>query len=122
MRNEIQNETAQTDQTQGSMFSFFNLFPFLLPMFEVIKMVVASVASVVYLGFAGVTLSGSAVALAVSTPLFIIFSPILLPAIAATTVLAAGLGSKKVAAAPAASPSLSLLGIPESIKPSNVIP
>ncbi|KAF8118726.1 hypothetical protein N665_0002s0040 [Sinapis alba] len=68
------------------------MFSFLFPVLEVIKVVMASVASVVFLGFAGVTLAGSAVALAVSTPLFIVFSPILVPATIATTLLATGLG------------------------------
>ncbi|KAG2334512.1 hypothetical protein Bca52824_005692 [Brassica carinata] len=66
---------------------------FLLPVLEVIKVVMASVASVVFLGFAGVTLACSAVALAVSTPVFIIFSPILVPATIATTLIATGLGT-----------------------------
>ncbi|KAG2334868.1 hypothetical protein Bca52824_006048 [Brassica carinata] len=69
------------------------MFSFLFPVIEVIKVVMASVASVVFLGFGGVTLACSAVALAVSTPLFIIFSPILVPATIATTLLATGLGA-----------------------------
>ncbi|CAF1696657.1 unnamed protein product [Brassica napus] len=133
MKEEIQNETAQTQlQREGRMFSF------LFPVIEVIKVVMASVASVVFLGFGGVTLACSAVALAVSTPLFIIFSPILVPATIATTLLATGLGAgttlgvtgmgllmrlikhpgkEGAASAPAAQPSfLSLLEMPNFIK------
>ncbi|CAF2118852.1 hypothetical protein BRARA_C00301 [Brassica rapa] len=133
MKEEIQNETAQTlSQREGRMFSF------LFPVLEVIKVVMASVASVVFLGFGGVTLACSAVALAVSTPLFIIFSPILVPATIATTLLATGLGAgttlgvtgmgllmrlikhpgkEGAASAPAAQPSfLSLLEMPNFIK------
>ncbi|KAJ4908697.1 hypothetical protein Rs2_12355 [Raphanus sativus] len=110
------------------------MFSFLLPVLEVIKVVMASVASVVFLGFAGVTLACSAVALAVSTPLFIIFSPILVPATIATTLLASGLGASATlgatgmgllmrliknpeGASPATQPSfLSLLEMPNFIK------
>ncbi|XP_013715603.2 oleosin-B2-like [Brassica napus] len=67
------------------MLSFFS------PLLDVIKVVVASATSVVLFLFAGLTLSGSAVALVVSTPLFLIFSPILVPATIATTLLASGL-------------------------------
>ncbi|CAH8388086.1 unnamed protein product [Eruca vesicaria subsp. sativa] len=88
MKEEIQNELAQTEsQREGRMFSF------LIPVFEVIKVVMASVSSIVFLGLACVTLAGTAVALVVSTPLFIIFSPILVPATIATTLLATGLGA-----------------------------
>ncbi|KAL1196808.1 Tapetal oleosin GRP-17 [Cardamine amara subsp. amara] len=57
---------------------------------EVLQLVIAAVASIVFFVFAGVTLAGSAVALTVTTPLFIIFSPILVPATIATAVLATG--------------------------------
>ncbi|KAF8115558.1 hypothetical protein N665_0025s0027 [Sinapis alba] len=78
--------------SQQSIFSsFFKMFSFIFPVLNVIKFIIASVTSVVFLAFACVTLGGSAVALIVSTPLFIIFSPILVPATIATTLLASGL-------------------------------
>ncbi|KAF8115559.1 hypothetical protein N665_0025s0028 [Sinapis alba] len=67
------------------------MFSFLSPLLDVIKVVIASMTSVVLFAFAGLTLAGSAVALVVSTPLFLIFSPILVPATIATTLLASGL-------------------------------
>ncbi|CAD5331088.1 unnamed protein product [Arabidopsis thaliana] len=66
------------------------MFSFLMPLLEVIKIIIASVASVIFVGFACVTLAGSAAALVVSTPVFIIFSPVLVPATIATVVLATG--------------------------------
>ncbi|ESQ40691.1 hypothetical protein EUTSA_v10015090mg [Eutrema salsugineum] len=59
-------------------------------MFEIIQAVFTAGAALALLVFAGITLGGSAVALAVSTPLFVIFSPILVPATIATTLLATG--------------------------------
>ncbi|CAH8312545.1 unnamed protein product [Eruca vesicaria subsp. sativa] len=67
------------------------MFSFLSTFLDVIKVVVASVTSVILFAFAGLTLAGSAVAVVVSTPLFLIFSPILVPATIATTLLASGL-------------------------------
>ncbi|KAJ0266180.1 Oleosin GRP-17 [Hirschfeldia incana] len=67
------------------------MFSFLSTLLDVIKVVVASVTSVVLFAFACLTLAGSAVALVVSTPLFLIFSPILVSATIATTLLASGL-------------------------------
>ncbi|KAJ0233835.1 Oleosin GRP-17 [Hirschfeldia incana] len=64
---------------------------FLISLLDIIKLVIASVTSLVFLAFSGLTFAGSAVALFVSTPLFIIFSPILVPATISTTLLASGL-------------------------------
>ncbi|CAN6866372.1 unnamed protein product [Brassica oleracea] len=78
--------------SQASIFSrFFRMFSFIFPLLNVIKLIIASVTSLVCLAFSCVTLGGSAVALIVSTPLFIIFSPILVPATIATILLASGL-------------------------------
>ncbi|KAJ0266179.1 hypothetical protein HA466_0002180 [Hirschfeldia incana] len=78
--------------SQPSIFSrFFKMFSFVFPLLNVIKIIIASVTSLVFLAFSFVTLGGSAVALIVSTPLFIIFSPILVPATITTTLLASGL-------------------------------
>ncbi|ESQ40690.1 hypothetical protein EUTSA_v10015089mg [Eutrema salsugineum] len=59
-------------------------------MFEIIQAGFTAGAALALLLFAGITLGGSAVGLAVSTPLFVIFSPILVPATIATTLLATG--------------------------------
>ncbi|CAH8388083.1 unnamed protein product [Eruca vesicaria subsp. sativa] len=59
-------------------------------MFAIIQAVITAWAALTLLVLAGITLGGSAVALAVTTPLFIIFSPILVPAAIATTFLATG--------------------------------
>ncbi|XP_056848357.1 oleosin-B2-like [Raphanus sativus] len=67
------------------------MFSFLIPLWDANKFTIASVTSVVFLAFAGLTLAVSTVALVVSAPLFIIFSPILVPATIATTLLATGL-------------------------------
>ncbi|KAL0888379.1 hypothetical protein Bca101_012362 [Brassica carinata] len=78
--------------SQPSILSrFFKMFSFLFPLLNVVKLIIASVTSLVFLAFSCVILGGSAVALIVSTPLFIIFSPILVPATIATTLLASGL-------------------------------
>ncbi|KAL0697860.1 hypothetical protein Bca4012_053982 [Brassica carinata] len=69
---------------------FLKMFSFLIPLLEANKFVIASVTSAVFLAFACLTLAVSAVALVVSTPLFITFSPILVPAAIATTLLATG--------------------------------
>ncbi|KAL1196805.1 Tapetal oleosin GRP-19 [Cardamine amara subsp. amara] len=60
-------------------------------MFEIIQAVFAGGAALALFTFAGITLGGSAVAFAICTPLFIIFSPVLVPATIATTLLATGL-------------------------------
>ncbi|KAL0648481.1 hypothetical protein Bca4012_046772 [Brassica carinata] len=52
--------------------------------------VFTGVEALALLAFAGITLGGSAVGLALSTPLFILFSPILVPATIATTLLTTG--------------------------------
>ncbi|ESQ40688.1 hypothetical protein EUTSA_v10014560mg [Eutrema salsugineum] len=89
MREELlQNES----HSQSSKFKYFlKMFSFVFPLLDVIKLVIASVTSVVFMAFAGITFAGSAVALVVSTPIFIIFSPILVPATIATTLLTTGL-------------------------------
>ncbi|XP_010491370.1 PREDICTED: oleosin GRP-17 [Camelina sativa] len=66
------------------------MFSFLIPLLEVCQVVIAAVASIVLLGLAGLTFATSAATLTVTTPLFIIFSPILVPATIATAVLASG--------------------------------
>ncbi|XP_010452729.1 PREDICTED: oleosin GRP-17-like [Camelina sativa] len=66
------------------------MFSFLIPLLEVLKVVIVAVASIVFLGLSGLTFAGSAAALTVTTPLFIIFSPILVPATIATAVLTSG--------------------------------
>ncbi|KAG7554496.1 Oleosin [Arabidopsis suecica] len=66
------------------------MFSFLILLLEVYKVVIAVVASIVFFVFSGLTLAGSAVALTVTTPLFIIFSPILVPATIATALLTTG--------------------------------
>lgn len=60
----------------------------LIPIVQVFQLVIASVASAVLFAFAGLTLAGSVVALIVATPIFLIFSPVLVPATIATTLLA----------------------------------
>ncbi|CAN8237027.1 unnamed protein product [Cochlearia groenlandica] len=57
---------------------------------EIIRSFLAGVTAVALLAFSCVTLGGSAVGLAVTTPLFVIFSPVLVPATIAATVLASG--------------------------------
>ncbi|EOA22918.1 hypothetical protein CARUB_v10003652mg [Capsella rubella] len=59
-------------------------------MFEIVQAVFAAAAALALMTFAGITLGGSVVALVVSTPLFVIFSPVLVPATIATTLLASG--------------------------------
>ncbi|XP_023637435.1 oleosin-B2 isoform X2 [Capsella rubella] len=66
------------------------MFSFLNPLSEVFQVVIAAVASIVFLGLAGLTLAASAAALTITSPLFIIFSPILVPATIATAVLISG--------------------------------
>ncbi|XP_010491379.1 PREDICTED: oleosin-B2 [Camelina sativa] len=66
------------------------MFSFLIPLLEVFKVVIAAVASIVFLGLSGLTFACSAAALTVTAPLFIIFSPILVPATIATAVLTSG--------------------------------
>ncbi|KAL9809638.1 putative oleosin [Arabidopsis thaliana] len=68
------------------MFSFL-----ILLVSEVFQVVIAAVVSIVFLVLAGLTLAGSATALTITTPLFIIFSPILVPATIATAVITTGL-------------------------------
>ncbi|XP_024012161.1 oleosin GRP-17 [Eutrema salsugineum] len=65
----------------------------LIPIFQVFQLVFAAVASAVLFAFAGLTLAGSIVALIVATPLFVIFSPVLVPATIATTLLATNLSA-----------------------------
>ncbi|CAA7026937.1 unnamed protein product [Microthlaspi erraticum] len=59
-------------------------------MFEILQAISTAGTALALLIFAGITLGGAAVAFVVSTPLFVIFSPILVPATIATTVLATG--------------------------------
>lgn len=59
-------------------------------MFEIIQAAITGGAALALLVLAGITLGGSAVGLAVTTPLFVIFSPILVPATIATTLLTTG--------------------------------
>ena len=59
-------------------------------MFEIIQAAITGGAALALLVLAGITLGGSAVGLAVTTPLFVIFSPILVPATIATALLAMG--------------------------------
>ena len=66
------------------------MFSFLIFLLEVYKVVIAVVASIVFFVFSGLTLAGTAVGLTVTTPLFIIFSPILVPATIAITLLTTG--------------------------------
>ncbi|KAJ4883304.1 glycine-rich protein 19 [Raphanus sativus] len=61
--------------------------------FQIIQEVFTGVAALALLAFAGITLGSSAVALAVSTPFFVLFSPILVPATIATTLLTTGLSA-----------------------------
>ncbi|VVB13587.1 unnamed protein product [Arabis nemorensis] len=95
MREELVQNANQPQSTQsmreGRLFSFLKTFSFIMPLLDLIKVVIASVASVALLGFAGLTLAVSTVGFLVSTPLFIIFSPILVPATVVTTLLATGL-------------------------------
>ncbi|CAA7026936.1 unnamed protein product [Microthlaspi erraticum] len=72
-------------------------------MFEILRAVSTAGTALALLLFAGITLGGSAVAFAVSTPLFVIFSPILVPATIATTVLASGFTASGSSAATALS-------------------
>ncbi|KAJ4911733.1 Oleosin GRP-17 [Raphanus sativus] len=90
---EHQNELVQTPKQRAENCFRCNVFAFLIPLLEVIKVVAAPVASVIFIGIAGIILAGSAVALAVSMPLFIIFSPVLLPATIATTLAFTGIGA-----------------------------
>ncbi|KAG2310052.1 hypothetical protein Bca52824_021609 [Brassica carinata] len=82
---EHQNELVQTPKQRAENCFRCNVFAFLIPLLGFIKVVTAPVASVIFIGFAGIILAGSAVALALATPLFIIFSPVLIPATIATT-------------------------------------
>jgi len=66
------------------------MFSFLIFLLEAFQVVIATVVSIVFLVFAGLTLVGSATALTITTPLFIIFSPILVPATIATAVITTG--------------------------------
>nr|AAQ56112.1 pollen specific glycine-rich protein GRP19 [Boechera stricta] len=59
-------------------------------MFEIVQAVFAAGGALALLTFAGITLGGSVVAFVISTPLFVIFSPVLVPATIATTLLATG--------------------------------
>ncbi|WZZ10997.1 hypothetical protein YC2023_096918 [Brassica napus] len=88
----MSGELCQSEyHSQLSKFNIFlEMFSFLIPLWDANKVTIASVASIVFLAFAGLTLAVSAVALVVSAPLFIIFSPILVPATIATTLLATG--------------------------------
>ncbi|XP_048622393.1 oleosin-B2-like isoform X2 [Brassica napus] len=89
----ISGELCQSEYHSHQLFKFnifLEMFSFLIPVWDANKVTIASVASVVFLAFAGLTLAVSAVALVVSAPLFIIFSPILVPATIATTLLATG--------------------------------
>ncbi|CAN7037425.1 unnamed protein product [Brassica rapa subsp. trilocularis] len=72
---------------------FFKMLSFLISLLDIIKLVIASATFLFFLAFSGLTFAGSAVALVVSTPLFIIFSPILVPATISTTLLASGLAA-----------------------------
>ncbi|RID73077.1 hypothetical protein BRARA_B00248 [Brassica rapa] len=69
------------------------MLSFLISLLDIIKLVIASATFLFFLAFSGLTFAGSAVALVVSTPLFIIFSPILVPATISTTLLASGLAA-----------------------------
>nr|AAR15478.1 pollen coat oleosin-glycine rich protein [Olimarabidopsis pumila] len=66
------------------------MFSFLIVLLEVFQVVIAALASIVFLVLAGLTLASSTAALTITTPLFIIFSPILVPATIATAVLTTG--------------------------------
>ncbi|KAG7549884.1 Oleosin [Arabidopsis thaliana x Arabidopsis arenosa] len=59
-------------------------------MFEIIQAVFAAGAALALLTFSAITLGGSVVAFVISTPLFVVFSPVLVPATIATTLLASG--------------------------------
>ncbi|KAF8118725.1 hypothetical protein N665_0002s0039 [Sinapis alba] len=59
-------------------------------MFEIFQAAITAGAALALMVLAGITLGGSAVGLAVTTPLFVIFSPILVPATIATALLATG--------------------------------
>ncbi|KAG2262880.1 hypothetical protein Bca4012_012572 [Brassica carinata] len=59
--------------------------------FQIIQGVFTGVSALALLALAGITLGVSAVGLAVSTPFFVLFSPILVPATIATTLLTTGL-------------------------------
>nr|AAK83833.1 glycine-rich protein GRP19 [Arabidopsis thaliana] len=59
-------------------------------MFEIIQAVFSAGVALALLTFAGITLGGSVVACIISTPLLVIFSPVLVPATIATTLLASG--------------------------------
>ncbi|KAG2279446.1 hypothetical protein Bca52824_050666 [Brassica carinata] len=87
---EHQNELVQTPSQRAENCFRCNVFAFLVPLLEVIKVVAAPVASVIFIGFAGIILACLAVALAVSAPLFIIFSPVLVPAATIATTLGTG--------------------------------
>ncbi|CAL9229530.1 unnamed protein product [Arabidopsis halleri] len=66
------------------------MFSFLIPVVQLFQVVIAGAASVVFLLFAGITFGASIVGLTIATPLFVIFSPILVPATIATTLLVGG--------------------------------
>nr|AAK83847.1 glycine-rich protein GRP16 [Arabidopsis thaliana] len=66
------------------------MLSFLIPVVQFFQVVIAAVASVVFFVFAGITFGASIVGLTIATPLFVIFSPILVPATIATTFLVGG--------------------------------
>nr|AAR15432.1 pollen coat oleosin-glycine rich protein [Sisymbrium irio] len=65
----------------------------LIPIFQVFQIISAAVVSAALFAFAGLTLACSVLALIVATPLFVIFSPVLVPATIATTLLATNLSA-----------------------------
>lgn len=67
------------------------MLSFLIPIFQFFQVVIAAEASVVLFVFAGITLGASFVGLTIATPVFVIFSPILVPATIATTSLVGGI-------------------------------
>ncbi|CAN8237031.1 unnamed protein product [Cochlearia groenlandica] len=67
------------------------MLSFLGPILELFQVVLASLAFVFLSAFSIITLGGSVAGLAVATPLFIIFSPILVPATIATSLCASTL-------------------------------
>lgn len=69
------------------------MLSFLIPVVQLFQVVIAAVASGVFLVFAGITLGASLVGLTIVTPLFVIFSPILVPATITTTLLVGGVAS-----------------------------
>ncbi|RID42656.1 hypothetical protein BRARA_J02526 [Brassica rapa] len=65
----------------------------LIQNFQVFQVTSAVVVTAVLFALAGITLAGSVVGLIVATPLFVIFSPVLVPATIASTLLATNLSA-----------------------------